>query len=90
MILRIADTGDVLGMSAALSNDDYEVTAEVLQPCRVRVLHIKHLTTMLQTYSDATTGATRIACRACRPPAPGLGRRCQEEFERLHHHATDA
>ena len=41
MILRIADAGDVLGMSAALGNEPFEVTAESLEPSRVRVLHLK-------------------------------------------------
>lgn len=59
MILRITGAGDVLGMSAALSNDEYEVTAEALEPCRVRVLHLNHLTTMLQSYSDATMCAVK-------------------------------
>jgi len=59
MILRIADAGDVLGMSAALTNGEYEVTAEALEPCRVRVLHLKHLTTMLQQFSDASMGAAK-------------------------------
>ena len=57
MILRVADAGDVLGMSAALTKGEYEVTAEALEPCRVRVLHLKHLTTMLQNYGDASLGA---------------------------------
>jgi CRP/FNR family transcriptional regulator len=47
MILRIADAGDVLGLSSALTGSEYEVTAEVLEPCRVRVLHLRHLNTML-------------------------------------------
>jgi CRP/FNR family transcriptional regulator len=59
MILRIADAGDVLGMSAALTNGEYEVTAEALEPCRVRVLHLKHLTNMLQQFSDASMGAAK-------------------------------
>lgn len=59
MILRIADAGDVLGMSAAITNDEYEVTAEVLEPCRARVLHLKHLNSMLQTYKDATMGVAK-------------------------------
>lgn len=60
MILRIADAGDVLGMGAALTLDDYEVTAEALEPCRARVLHLKHLNTMLQTYGDATMSAAMV------------------------------
>jgi CRP/FNR family transcriptional regulator len=59
MILRIADAGDVLGMSAALSNGEYEVTAEAMEPCRVRVLHLRHLTTMLQQYSDASMAVAK-------------------------------
>jgi CRP/FNR family transcriptional regulator len=59
MILRIANAGDVLGMSSALTTREYEVTAEALEPCRARVLHLKHLTTMLQEYGDAGMGAAR-------------------------------
>jgi len=57
MILRIADAGDVLGMSAALTKGEYEVTAEALEPCHARVLHLRHLTNMLQQYGDASLGA---------------------------------
>jgi CRP/FNR family cyclic AMP-dependent transcriptional regulator len=59
MILRIADPGDVLGMSAALTDGEHEVTAESLEPCRARVLHLKHLSTMLQQYGDASMGAAK-------------------------------
>jgi len=59
MILRIADGGDVLGMSAALANGEYEVTAEALEPCKVRVLSAKYLTQMLQEFSDASMGAAK-------------------------------
>jgi len=59
MILRIADAGDVLGMSAALAEGEYEVTAEAMEPCRVRLLHLKHLTAMLQQHSDASMGVAR-------------------------------
>lgn len=53
MILRIADGGDVLGMSAALSGEPFEVTAEALEPSRVRVLHLKSLQCLLHQYSEA-------------------------------------
>lgn len=52
LILRIAQAGDVLGLSAALAIKEYEVTAETLEPCRVRVLHTKHLSHMLKEYKD--------------------------------------
>ena len=53
MILRIADGGDVLGMSAALGGEPFEVTAEALEPSRVRVLHLKSLEYLLHHFSDA-------------------------------------
>ena len=59
MILRIADGGDVLGMSAAMTGADYEVTVEALEPVRARVLHLKHLHTMLREFGDASLGAAR-------------------------------
>ena len=59
MILRIANAGDVLGLSSAFIGSEYEVTAEVLEPCRVRVLHLRHLNTMLGQYSDASLGVAQ-------------------------------
>lgn len=59
MILRIAHGGDVLGMSAALTNSEYEVTAEALEPCKVRVLSYKHLMIMMQTFGDVSLGAAK-------------------------------
>lgn len=59
LILRIANAGDVLGMSAALTLTDYEVTVQAIEPCRVRVLHVKHLAHMLQQYPDVSIAAAR-------------------------------
>lgn len=59
LILRIAKAGDVLGMNAALTGDEHEVTAEALEPCRVRVLHLRHFTQMLRQFSDVGIGAAR-------------------------------
>ncbi len=56
LILRIADAGDVLGLSAALQGDEYEVTAEAIELSRVRVLHAKYLKQMLLEYADASLG----------------------------------
>jgi CRP/FNR family transcriptional regulator, cyclic AMP receptor protein len=60
LILRIADAGDVLGISAALSRDEYEVTAEAMEPCQVRLLQTKHLAVMLQQFGDAGIGAAKV------------------------------
>lgn len=58
-ILRIAGPGDVLGVSAVLTSGSYEVTAEALEPCRIRVLHARTLTHFMKEFSDATVGVTR-------------------------------
>jgi CRP/FNR family cyclic AMP-dependent transcriptional regulator len=60
MILRIADAGDVLGMSPALSVGEYEVTAEALEPCSVYVLNVKYLTQMLQQFGDVSMAAAKV------------------------------
>jgi CRP/FNR family transcriptional regulator len=59
MILRIADGGNVLGMSAALANGEHEVTVEALEPCSARVLHLRHLTAMLEQFREASMGAAK-------------------------------
>lgn len=59
MILRIADAGDVLGLSAVFSRTAYEATAEVLEPCQVRVLQGPVLEQMLRGFSDAAVGVAR-------------------------------
>jgi CRP/FNR family transcriptional regulator, cyclic AMP receptor protein len=59
MILRIADAGDVLGMSAALGDEPFEVTAESLEPSRVRVLNLKSLHHLLHQFSDASICAAK-------------------------------
>lgn len=59
LILRIASAGDVLGIGAALRGEEYEVTAEAIEPCRVRALRTKFFTQMLQEHSDASLGAAR-------------------------------
>jgi CRP/FNR family cyclic AMP-dependent transcriptional regulator len=60
MILRIADAGDVLGLSAALTEADHEVTVEVLEPCKARVLPLKFLHNLLREYPDASLGAAKV------------------------------
>lgn len=63
MILRIADAGDVLGLSSAFTDSDYEVTAETLEPCRVRVLHLRHLNTMLGRYGDVSLALAKALAK---------------------------
>ena len=58
-ILRIAAAGDLLGLSAALSGSAHEVSAEVIEPCRAKVIRAKDFVEFLQKYPEASMEATR-------------------------------
>lgn len=53
MILKIAWPGDVLGLSALLSEGDYEVTAETLEPCQVKTLRREEFLALIDKFSEA-------------------------------------
>jgi CRP/FNR family transcriptional regulator len=57
--LRIAGEGDVLGMGAVLQDKEYEVTAEAIEPCQVRVLRAKLFKQMLHEYPDVGMGVAK-------------------------------
>jgi len=59
VILRIAGAGDLLGLSAALSGNTHEVSAEVVEPCRVKAIRAKDFLVFLQKYPEASMEATR-------------------------------
>ncbi len=63
LILRIASAGDVLGMGAALRGEEYEVTAEAIEPCQVRALRTKIFKQMLQEHGDASLGAAQALAK---------------------------
>jgi len=59
LILRIASAGDVLGILAAMRGDEYEVTAEAVEPCEVRVLRSRFFKHLIEEHADASLGAAR-------------------------------
>jgi CRP/FNR family transcriptional regulator, cyclic AMP receptor protein len=63
LILRIATAGDVLGMGAALRGEEYEVTAEAIEPCHVRALRTKFFKQMIQENGDASLGAAQTLAK---------------------------
>ncbi len=63
MIVTIAEAGQVLGLSATLSGTEHEMTAEALEPCRVRAIPAKDFLSFLQKYPDAAMEATRCVLR---------------------------
>jgi CRP/FNR family cyclic AMP-dependent transcriptional regulator len=53
MILKIAWPGDVLGLSALLSQGEYEVTAETLEPCQVKTMRRDEFLAFIDGFSEA-------------------------------------
>jgi CRP/FNR family transcriptional regulator len=53
MILKIAWPGDVLGLSALLNEDVYEVTAETLEPCQLKTMRREEFLEFLDGHSEA-------------------------------------
>lgn len=59
MILRIAEPGDVLGLSAALNSGEYEVTAEAAEFCRVKAVRAFDFIEFLKRFPAAAMEATQ-------------------------------
>ena len=66
MILRLAEAGHVLGLSAALSSNEHEVTAEAMEPCRVRAILVTEFLNFLQDFPEAAMEATHCVLREYR------------------------
>jgi CRP/FNR family transcriptional regulator len=52
LILKQAEAGEVLGLSAAISATDYEMTAETACPCQLSFIGRKDFMTLLQNESE--------------------------------------
>ncbi len=59
MILRVDGAGDILGLGAALATKTHEVSAEVLEPCRAKVIRTRDFMAFLQKHPEAAAEATR-------------------------------
>jgi CRP/FNR family transcriptional regulator len=59
MILRIAGAGQVLGLAAALTTSEHEVSAEALEPCRVTAIRTRDFLNFIEKYPEASMEATR-------------------------------
>lgn len=59
MILRIAEAGDVLGLSAALNSREYEISAEAVEYCRVKAIRSFEFVEFLNKYPAAAMQATQ-------------------------------
>jgi len=53
LILKIAEPGEVLGLSATVSGKPYELTAETIDPCQVNFVKREDFLRFLREHSDA-------------------------------------
>lgn len=63
IILRIAEAGEILGLSATISDMCYEATAEVLEPCQVNFVRKQDFVRFLQQNPEASLSAARQLSR---------------------------
>src|SRR5579862_6505124 len=63
MILRLASAGDFLGLSAALSNERYEGTAETLQPTILKWVHRLEFLELLQSCVQVGKATSRVLAK---------------------------
>ncbi len=72
MIIGVAAAGDVIGLSAAISGIEYEITAEAIDMCYVSFIPRDNFLRFLETHTAACLSAARQ-----------LGRRYQEAHQKL-------
>jgi len=63
LILKTAEPGEALGLSAAISGQNYEMTAETATPCQLNFVDRKSLMALLQSHSEVGVHATQCLSR---------------------------
>jgi len=63
LILKQAEAGEVLGLSAAVSGTNYEMTAETCSPCQLNFIRRQDLLTLLQNQSEVGVHAAQSLSR---------------------------
>jgi CRP/FNR family cyclic AMP-dependent transcriptional regulator len=88
LILKIAEPGEVLGLSASVSGKPYELTAETVDPCQVNFVKREDFLRFLRENSDAClrvaeqlSGKYNSVCREIR--ALGLSHSAAEKLAKL-------
>ena len=88
LILKIAEPGEVLGLSASVSGKPYELTAETVDPCQVNFVKRDDFLRFLRENADACLRVAEqlsekynSACREIR--ALGLSHSAAEKLARL-------
>ena len=88
LILKIAEPGEVLGLSAAISGKPYALTGETLEPCQVNFVKRESFLRFLREHNDACFRAAQelsdkynTACREIR--SLGLSHSAAEKLSRF-------
>jgi CRP/FNR family transcriptional regulator len=88
LILKIAEPGEVLGLSATVSGKAYELTAETLDPCQVNFVKREEFLRFLKEHSEACFRVAEqlsekynVACHEVR--ALGLSHSAEEKLAKL-------
>jgi len=63
LILKTAEAGEAVGLSAAISGACYEVTAETATPCQLNFVDRKHLLELMQDRSEVGLHAAQSLSR---------------------------
>ena len=63
LILKTAEAGEALGLSAAISGSNYETTAETASPCQLNFVDRENLLELMQTYGDLSMRAAHSLSR---------------------------
>ena len=63
LILKTAEAGEPLGLSAAISGQAYEMTAETAMPCQLNFVDRKAMLMLLQTHSEVGVRAAQFLSR---------------------------
>ena len=63
LILRVAEPGEILGLSATVSNMVYKATAETLEPCQVNFIKKEDFLKFLRDHGEACFSVARHLSR---------------------------
>ncbi len=63
LILKTAEAGEAMGLSAAISGAGYEVTAETATPCQLNFVDRLHLLELMQARSEVSVRAAQSLSR---------------------------
>lgn len=88
LILRIAQTGEVLGLHGTVSGKPYELTAETLQPCQLDFVKRDDFLKFLHNHADACLHAAQHLSHDCQTAydmirSLGLSHSVSEKLARL-------